>query len=98
MQDISVLSDADAAALSALVRGRRAVTTVAEAEAEQVAAERSAIVHEWLSVQGHMPHELAVLADATRFDMARLSEPSLVAELCAAVEGDVLVDAIGGAR
>jgi hypothetical protein len=89
MQDIPVLSDADAAASSAVVRRRRAGTTVAEAEAEQAAAERSAIVHEWLSVQGHMPQELAVLADATRFDMARPSESSLLTELCAAVEGDV---------
>jgi hypothetical protein len=53
------------------------------------AAFRADTLLAWIAAQGDLAAEAAALADAARYDATHPGEPSLLTELCAAVEGDV---------
>lgn len=78
------LSDGDAASVSVLAARRRARMSVADADA----AYRAQLVVEFVAARGDLAAEASLLAEAARYDRSHPDEPSLVTELCAAVEGD----------
>jgi hypothetical protein len=46
------------------------------------------LLKRWIAAQGDLAAEMAVLAEASRYDAAHPDEPSVRDELCAATAGD----------